>query len=61
MSISVLVNRKIDQSVRKVNINVSLLFLGSDVRSKAFQAVDQFLQILKNFHEKVCYQFFLSW
>lgn len=26
----------------------------SDVRTKAFQAIDQFLQIAKQYHEKVC-------
>ena len=31
----------------------SFLILNSDVRSKAFQAVDQFLQMLKQFQEKV--------
>lgn len=30
-------------------------FISSDVRSKAFQAVDQFLQIVKQYHEKVGY------
>lgn len=33
---------------------MKLLFpVNSDVRSKAFQAVDQFLQIVKQYHEKV--------
>lgn len=26
----------------------------SDVRSKAFEAVEQFLQLVKQYHEKVC-------
>ncbi|XP_017235874.1 uncharacterized protein LOC108209466 isoform X1 [Daucus carota subsp. sativus] len=34
------------------NVVVLTIDPDSDVRSKAFQAVDQFLQILKNFHEK---------
>jgi hypothetical protein len=33
----------------------SLLILNSDVRSKAFQAVEQFLQIVKQYQEKVCF------
>lgn len=33
---------------------VAPFLLNSDVRSKAFQAVDQFLQIVKQYHEKVC-------
>lgn len=31
----------------------SLIFLNSEVRAKAFQAVEQFLQILKQNYEKV--------
>lgn len=50
MSVSILDIKKSKNSV--TNINVS--YLGSDVRSKAFQAVDQFLQILKQYHDKVC-------
>ncbi|XP_028083240.1 probable inactive serine/threonine-protein kinase scy1 isoform X5 [Camellia sinensis] len=42
------------------NIVVLTIDPDSDVQSKAFQAVDQFLQIVKQNHEKVCYWILLT-
>ena len=36
--------------------NVLFCLLNSDVRSKAFQAVDQFLQIVRQYNEKVSFK-----
>lgn len=50
-----------DSKTKYLKIEFLVFFLNSDVRSKAFQAVDQFLLLLKQYYEKVSlFRYFLQ-